>query len=703
MAIVLVTPPSFMEYRNSSPRREAITLHAGQPALGVVSLSTLLAQEGETPTIVDLNGLQADILNHKNNKGEYGNFFNHAMRSLCSAEGKIYGFSTLCHSYPFTLRLAEELKRKRPDAIILLGGPQASVVDYATLTSFPFIDLIVRGEAEKSLPQVIDAINGAGRLEGIHGITFQQDGKIIRNRDAEYFTDPDELPIPDFSLLPRVGKYTSLPIEAGRGCPWNCTFCSTNRFFRKRFRLKSAERLLHEISTLKKTYGVDSFKFIHDNFTANPTAILYFCRKLSQSRLNVHWACSSRTDCLDNEMIDIMAAGGCRSIFFGVETGSARMQQIIKKNLDLTKAQKYIASAAQKGIVPVVSFITGFPQEMRADIKGTVDFIMQTLQHQTAVPQLHLLSPLMGTPLYERYRDDLIFDGVISDFNFQGLAPDPKDLHLAKKYRDIFSSFYSFPLSKGKRSFLRELQCFLMKPLWWARTLYLALHQSGLCMLDIFESWMTLQLQYREENNCSDSSYGEVEQYYDSNVFRMNFLRFLSEKEGKNLVRIKTLDEIILLEKKIAERLHEFKQLPVKNLEKSATKDGEGNSNLKINCCANSFLIQTTIEYDQLVDSLNKGKGLPVCLSQERTYAIVRQSEKNYRLVHLSKTAIRFMELADGTRSFMDIWRVFEKNNLGNTNNKGASKASLLFLCHRLERLGVICSNIDGFIKSPKL
>src|SRR5205823_1037640 len=147
------------------------------------------------------------------------------------------------------LRIAAEVKRVRPKSLVVLGGPQASVVDVATMRAYPWIDLVVRGEAEQTLPDLVDALAADSSLAAIPGITFRRngDGEIVRNPAASLVADLDALPFPAFHLFPDVRFCRHFPLELGRGCPFSCTFCSTNDFFRRSFRLKSPAQMIADM------------------------------------------------------------------------------------------------------------------------------------------------------------------------------------------------------------------------------------------------------------------------------------------------------------------------------------------------------------------------------------------------------------------------------------------------------------------------
>src|SRR5205823_7536377 len=197
----------------------------------------VLESRGLQPEVVDLNRVYYSWLQDSNrNKTDFCSF---AGDYFAGRDFDFFGFSTVCSSYPLTLRIAAEIKRAHRKSMVVLGGPQASVVDVSTMRAFPWIDLVVRGEAEQTLPDLVDALAGHGSLAAVPGITFRQDKEIVRSPDAPLVLDLDALPFPAFHLFPDVRFCHHFPLELGRGCPFACTFCSTNDFFRRRFRLKS--------------------------------------------------------------------------------------------------------------------------------------------------------------------------------------------------------------------------------------------------------------------------------------------------------------------------------------------------------------------------------------------------------------------------------------------------------------------------------
>jgi hypothetical protein len=282
-------------------------------------------------------------------------------------------------------------------------------------------------------------------LEQISGLTYRMPGsdEIITNRLTELIEDLDDLPIPAYENIMQKNK---LRIDAGRGCPYQCTYCSTNDFFSRKFRVKTVGRLLTEMKYCKEKLRVSGAGISHDMFTLRKKYVEEFTESLKEinktSRMPYSWTCSARTDCVSEEMLDRMKESGCKAIFFGIETGSASMQKQIRKNLDLDEAVKIIRHSTRLGIVTIVSYMAGFPGETRADLTDTLRSILRMLSHG-ARPQLTLLSILPGTSVYNEFINELEYDGNHSGFSVSYLTEKTREMILADK--KMFSSFYFLP------------------------------------------------------------------------------------------------------------------------------------------------------------------------------------------------------------------------------------------------------------------
>lgn len=391
-----------------------------QPHLGLISLIAVLENNGYAAELYDpkidiaAGELQIDEQLYKN-----------IAQKILGGAPDIVGFTSLGCNFICTLKIARYLKQSNPRLPILLGGPHATVLHTEILTAYQEFDVIVRNESEQKVVAVVEALY-TNTLHTIEGITYREHGLVRSTPGASIINDLDALPFPAYHAYPIKGQDLAfIRVEAGRGCPFACTFCSTATFFGRSYRLKSAEKLCQELDYLHAQYGISDFGLTHDLFTVNKTKVIAFCKEVGKRKYT--WRCSARMDCVDRELLTLMRDSGCTSIYYGIETGSQRMQKISKKKLDLEIFRETLDITLELGIAPTLSFIVGYPEENLADVQATLDCISSCMFHEKSDSlslQLHLLTPEPGTDLHARYKDKLGFDDYISDFNFPTLEED---------------------------------------------------------------------------------------------------------------------------------------------------------------------------------------------------------------------------------------------------------------------------------------
>jgi radical SAM superfamily enzyme YgiQ (UPF0313 family) len=434
--------------------------------LGLLSVATVLDRSNFDVRIIDVTQPYSTLDSTA------------AAEMILNQEPGIIGFSTICNWYPLTLQVAELCKQKRPGSIIVLGGPQASVTDVTTIRSFPYIDVIMRGECEHNITPLFSAISSGQCIHDIPGITFRDGTQIVRTVQAPLTAVLDDLPLPDYSLMPEIENFDSLPIEVGRGCPFRCTFCSTKGFFQRRFRFRKTEYLLKLIVDLHEKYGICRFEFVHDNVTVSKEKMLELCNGMKQLGLDARWTCSARVDCLDRELIDRMAEAGCEGIFMGIETGSKRMQRVIGKRLNLDKVAKVIERISDRAIRFTASFIMGFPDETLEDLEMTIRLmtLLRFKGNGSEIVQLHMLSPAPGTEMYEENKSNLFFDGHIPDTAFADLTEDMRAI--VENHLEVFASFGYYGTKHLDRQFLLKVNFVFLSLLYLFPYTTLALLQS---------------------------------------------------------------------------------------------------------------------------------------------------------------------------------------------------------------------------------
>lgn len=417
--------------------------------VGQLNLAKILNDEGYDTEVIDFVKLYNERTMNLEDKLESN--IENDVQYLLSLRPDVISIYTMCNNYHIALLLSSRIKELNSKVKVLLAGPQATLTAKDTLENFEYVDLIGLGEGEDNITQILWGIK-KGDFTSADGIGYR-DGKEVKIKwDKTKKVDLDRLPMPDqMSLSVKNGE--RIIIEAGRGCPYSCTYCSTRNFWGNQYRLKSIDRLISEIKFYVQRFDSKSFSFQHDLFTANKSYIREFCKRLGEEALDIEWTCSSRVDTLDDNLVSIMARHGCREIFLGIETGSERVQALVKKNLDLTKVMPLIDSIIQYKIVPTCSFIYGFPTEDKEDLNKTIKLMYDIrkkclLGNNKVSLQLWPLNFLSGTEITESYYDNLVLNKREGySFNYVNAADSSQSDRLFSKFKSIFIGHYSLEAS----------------------------------------------------------------------------------------------------------------------------------------------------------------------------------------------------------------------------------------------------------------
>ncbi|HEY0319574.1 MAG TPA: radical SAM protein [Pyrinomonadaceae bacterium] len=632
---------------------EARRLIAEHAPLGILSLAAVLEERGVTASIIDLNRLYYKYLGSSEDGVERGDFCSYVIQHLEPMSFDVFGFSTICSSYPLTIRLARGVRSTHTNARIIFGGPQASVVDVQTLREFPFIDFIVRGEAETSLPLLLDAMSDSAlNVAHIAGITYKQGAEVVRNPNAPVIADLDSLPMPAFHLYAYTENCSYAPLEAGRGCPFACSFCSTNDFFRRRFRMKSPELLVQQMRVMKDRYGIRSFNLVHDMFTVDKKKVMSFCQALEESGEKFYWTCSARTDCLDDELASEMARTGCLAVFFGVDTGSDRMQSIINKRLNMAEAESRLKLTSRLGIDTTLSLITGFPEETKDDLRETVRLAARSLRHPRVELQLHLLAPLAETPITTQYKEQLVYDEIFSDISFQGWEQDPEERAMITEHHDIFPNFYAVPTRWLDRHYLKELREFLLQ---WSvkhRWLMLLLQLDSGDLLKVFDEWRC----WSPEGPMDKYPMTRTRSYYTGKSFSLGLMDFLSSHYIERSARYPHLVSTLV---DVEAALFSLRRKSGPAICQSLLGMRKGQSALFTTDAVpvmadDAMVLQVKADYKRLTRCLRRKEHLDRIPVEEVTLALFK-SRDEIRILQLSGLAYQLLRLCDGSRSMMEI------------------------------------------------
>lgn len=318
------------------------------------------------------------------------------------------GFSVCTSSYNNAVYLAKLVKEVDERIYVVMGGVQPSSLPHEVLKK-SVIDIVVKGEGEETLSELLRIIKEGGNLAKVNGLFFKEEDKIIKTADRPLIEDIDSLPFPAYHLLP-MDKY-SLPasrrltakkcasIVTGRGCPYGCLFCSHNSIFKGKLRLRSPENIIAEIRHLVKDYGIGELLIWDDSFLLDKGRASEICRLIIENKFNITWSCSSRVDHISDDLAKKLYSAGCRLMLFGAESGSQAILNSINKKTSLTQIENAISICRRNNILSFCSFILGTPDETEETAQQTLRFAKK-LNPDFAI--FCIFAPLPGSVFFDR-------------------------------------------------------------------------------------------------------------------------------------------------------------------------------------------------------------------------------------------------------------------------------------------------------------
>lgn len=307
--------------------------------------------------------------------------------------------------------VAAEARRRGLVSAVLLGGPHASAVPEATLAACPSVDLLVLGEGERTLVEILPEIldRGIAAARGAAG-TFcrDADGGFVQGPPRPPIENLDELPLPAFDLLPdltrhyqtsalRSRHFPGSSLVTSRGCFGRCTFCSRSVFGRK-VRAFSADYVMAMIRSLVDGWGIREICIYDDNFVADPRRLKRFCELLRAAPFRLTWTCNARVDVVTEESLRRMRDAGCWQISFGVESGVQEILDRECKGITLEKVRATLAVCRRLGIRTKGFFMVGHPGETRETMEATRRFALELPLDDF---QMSFLTPFPGTELHD--------------------------------------------------------------------------------------------------------------------------------------------------------------------------------------------------------------------------------------------------------------------------------------------------------------
>ena len=405
------------------------------PPLGLMQIASVLREwRGDHVRIVDLEVTKVPL----------------SELSLLNEDWDVIGMTAMTPSFAAAIEICDYIRKKKPDAKIVFGGPHVSALP-DELARNKCIDYIVMGEAEETIKELLDSIerNGKG-IEKVRGIAYMKAGRLKLNEPRPLIEDINSIPFPAYDLIDL--KSYSHPVQrreplaiviTTRGCPGQCTFCCKD-IFGRRIRIRSAQNVCDEIESLTKNHGVREIQIIDDTFTFIKKHAMDVSREMIRRKFDIAWRCGVRADTVDYDLLRTMKEAGCYNISVGVESGSQKILDSVKKGTTLLQVRQCFRAAKKAGIETTAFFMIGFPEDTNETIEQTLEFAKEL---NADITKFTIVTPIPGSEMFSDLKsEDMLFTESWSDYRFHDkpvfrlkhLKPEEVVAWYKKAYRAVY-------------------------------------------------------------------------------------------------------------------------------------------------------------------------------------------------------------------------------------------------------------------------
>jgi len=453
MKILLIHP-----YVTTESLHECHNLVLTEP-LGLACLASCLQDyDVEILDLFALGFTKVQKIGHFYRKGLSD--YNRIVRLIDDFNPKIIGITCNFTSFaPDAYEIAKLVKDNFKDRLVILGGAHVTIDAENILENNPAADIIVRGEGEVTLKKLVEAIENGEDLGLVDGISYRKkDGRVKSNPSRKLIENLDSLPFPDRKKLsmefylkvnslamPFAKREPVASILTSRGCPYECIFCSTKVMWERKWRPKSAEKLIEEIEMLMKIYGAREIAIMDDQFMLDRNRVNSICDLIIEKSLNITLTIPPGTSVwlADERLLKKMKKAGFYRLCFPIETGNQETLKFIRKPVNLTKAKKTVELANQIGIWTQGNFIIGFPYETRDEIQDTINYAFQSGLDYVI---FYVAKPYAGAEMYEIFKKEGLLTDVARGSNLETANYDTKTVKASElQYlRDKASRQYLF-------------------------------------------------------------------------------------------------------------------------------------------------------------------------------------------------------------------------------------------------------------------
>lgn len=417
------------------------------PPVGMAYIAGSLRSAGHDVTVIDSTG---EAIDHFQELGPTA-----LRRGLSDAEilervgqPDVIGFSLMfSQDWPLTRDLIRTLRARYPKAVLIAGGEHFTAEPIGAMQDSP-LDYVIAGEGDVAVCQLLERVQQGASVEDVPGVYYREGGEIRHSQLGARAREIDQLAWPAWDLFPieiylsgghgwGVNRGRNMPINATRGCPYQCTFCSSPTMWTTRWVARSPADVLKEIEYYIEHYRATNFDFHDLTAILKKAWVIEFCQLLIAKKLNITWQLptGTRSESLDSDVFPLLAASGCRNITYAPESGSDVILTRIKKKIDRNRMIASMRQAVKAGCSVKANFVFGFPDDRVSDYWQTFGFLARM-----ALAGVHDISiapfrPYPGSELFRRLQAEGVIPHKLDDAYYADLGSAMESLPLFGKAR----------------------------------------------------------------------------------------------------------------------------------------------------------------------------------------------------------------------------------------------------------------------------
>lgn len=427
------------------------------PPMGLAYVAASLVRAGHTVQVVDPTGEAIDRFTPVAGSARTlrrGLSDEEILDSIAGAD--VIGFSLMfSQDWLVTRALIEKVRARFPHSVLVAGGEHFTADPVGALQGAPALDYVLVGEGERALCDLLEHLEGRRPIDDVPGAYYRDGDRAVRHTPPARIREVDALPWPAWDLVPLenylsghhgwgVDRGRSIPLNATRGCPYQCTFCSSPTMWTTRWLARDPADVVAEIAHYATRYHASNFDFQDLTAIIRKSWIVEFCERLLAADLRITWQLptGTRSEALDADVLPLLVASGCTNITYAPESGNPPTLRRIKKKVHLGRMVQSMRAAVRAGCNVKANFIFGFPGETYRDLLGSFGFLARL-----AAIGVHDISiaPFRPYPGSELFRD----------LQAQGLIPNPLD---DAYYHELAAAAENVPgTSEGPGSYSEHL------------------------------------------------------------------------------------------------------------------------------------------------------------------------------------------------------------------------------------------------------